>query len=401
MSAASLAALAALLRRHAAAQRLARYLTAHRRALAVAAESSPPREATASSSTSSICSASAIWSGPAGIAAALARDASRSLLRGRRRPAARPRCRRRRRASSRCPPSRRGLAASRAPGRIRIGAPFDADDKARAARPAARLFRRLRARRRCSSKPSRSAGGQMRFELAAAARARPPRAAHRPLIACSVRDILQETAGPSGGAETVGCVAALLRSRAGPWRPASRAPGGQFPAAREFADRIVYTGLVGPASGSPRDGAATRCLRRRGLGRRRRGRGDAGRRGLGGAAADAPGRRRAGWSSPVRTCRPPPEPAGAPDVDGALASCRTCRRGSRGPRCRCRRPATTRSRTSAGAGCRAVLVPYAAGGETEQTRRAALLAAARLGRRRSSEAGLDPGDARRRHRRGP
>ena len=214
---------------------------------------------------------------------------------------------------------------------------------------------------------------QMRFELlpllehAAAA-------SHRPLIACSVRDILQDTR-PDRQDETAALVRRCFDLVLVHGDELLVRLEDSYPAAHRFADRIAYTGMVGPepvrAGGiEPDEG-----FRRRGL----RSGGAVGSRLVETALAARP-LERAGPGTMARPSRVrTPTRASAKvssDPDVAVRSfvsdlpARLAR--------------AKISVSQAGyntvadlvtAGCRAVLVPFASGGETEQTRRASLFTA--------------------------
>ena len=97
----------------------------------------------------------------------------------------------------------------------------------------------------------------MRFELIPLLE-RAANAAHRPLIACSVRDILQEVR-PERQEETVALVKRFFDLVLVHGDPNVFALSDSFPAASAFEDRIWYTGMVGP----DRQPSASRCLRGR------------------------------------------------------------------------------------------------------------------------------------------
>ena len=86
---------------------------------------------------------------------------------------------------------------------------------------------------------------QMRFELLplieAAAAARP-----RPLLFCSLRDILQEKAKPGRDEETVATVRAHYDRVLVHGDPAFARLEDSFPLAPLIADKVVHTGLVAP-----------------------------------------------------------------------------------------------------------------------------------------------------------
>ncbi len=228
----------------------------------------------------------------------------------------------------------------------------------------------------------------MRFELIPLLE-RAAAAVQRPLIACSVRDILQD-ARPERRAETVDLIRRHFDLVLVHGDPRFAALSDSFPEARDFAGRVVYTGMVGPRQGGLLHGVA-------------HGDDDAfevvvsvgggavGARLVAAALAARPLSRLADARWLVLTgpnaAALPEAPPGAgvsvrpfvPDLAARLARARV-------------------SVSQAGyntvadllaARCRAVLVPYAEGGETEQPRRAALLAARGLAVA-VDEASLDP-----------
>ncbi len=163
--------------------------------------------------------------------------------------------------------------------------------------------------------------------------------------------------------------------------PAFAALGDSFPLADRIADRVVYTGLVcGAPPGAPDERFDVVVSAGGGAGGGRAGAG----RGRGGGAAARDG-------VAGRVITGPNLPQEEFDGLAALAPARVspdavphrlyracCR--SRG--CRSRRRATTRWATCLQAGCRALLIPYSADGETEQGDRAARLE--RIGRARGA-----------------
>ena len=213
----------------------------------------------------------------------------------------------------------------------------------------------------------------MRFELVPLLE-RAAAAVQRPLIACSVRDILQD-ARPERRAETVEAIRRHFDLVLVHGDPRFAALSDSFPEAREFADLIGYTGMVGPRRegllhGAPHeDDEAFDVIVSVGGGA-------VGARLVAAALAARPSTLLADARWLVLTgpnaAASPEAPAAAgvsvrafvPDLAGRLARARV-------------------SVSQAGyntvadlvaARCRAVLVPYAEGGETEQPRRAALLA---------------------------
>ena len=91
----------------------------------------------------------------------------------------------------------------------------------------------------------------MRFELLPLLE-RAVGARRRPMIACSVRDILQARR-PEREAETVDLVRRFFDVVLVHGDPAIFPLEGSFPSAADFADRIRYTGMVGPAPAGPEE----------------------------------------------------------------------------------------------------------------------------------------------------
>ncbi len=217
----------------------------------------------------------------------------------------------------------------------------------------------------------------MRFELVPLV-ARAAAAAHRPLIACSIRDILQD-ARPDRRAETLETIRRDFGLVLVHGDPRLVQLSDTFPEAREFEDLVVHTGLVGPdrerpaddceplaADGEPPFDVVVSV-----------GGGAVGAKLIAAALAARPLSRLASARWLVLT-GPNAGPSAAdpavpgvtirsfvPDLSGRLARAQV-------------------SVSQAGyntvadlvaARCRAVLVPFAEGGETEQSRRAALLEA--------------------------
>lgn len=217
----------------------------------------------------------------------------------------------------------------------------------------------------------------MRFELLPLLE-RAAAAPQRPLIACSVRDILQD-ARPERRAETVALIRRHFDLVLVHGDPRLVHLSDSFPEAAEFADLIGYTGMVGPRRDGPLHGADHADGRDDGEAFDvvvSVGGGAVGARLVAAALAARPLSRLADarWlvlTGPNATPGALPAPAAGvsvrsfvPDLAARLARARV-------------------SVSQAGyntvadlvaARCRAVLVPYAAGGETEQGRRAALLA---------------------------
>jgi predicted glycosyltransferase len=222
---------------------------------------------------------------------------------------------------------------------------------------------------------------QMRFELlpliAVAQAARP-----RPLLLCSLRDILQERTKPERDTETVTLVRAHFDRVLVHGDPIFAELADSFRLADQIADKVVHTGLVAAPTPTPSPdrfnivvsaggGAVGEGLSRAALA----------------AAAELPARLR--WC--LITGPNLPEPAYRklaakadtlgpdrialfrfrPDFPGLLASAGlSVSQAGYNTVCDILR-----------AGCRAVLVPFAAGGETEQTVRSNRLA--RIGRAES------------------
>jgi len=217
---------------------------------------------------------------------------------------------------------------------------------------------------------------QMRFELLplieAIEAARP-----RPVLCCSLRDILQENAKPGRDAETVALVTAHFDRVLLHGDPAFARLDDSFPLAEQIAPRVVYTGLVAPGPVQPAatgfdivvstgGGAVGADLARAALG----------------AAALLPDTLRwcviTGPNLPTAKAQELRRQAAAlpgvriepflTDFAAHLAAARlSVSQAGYNTVCDVLR-----------AGCRSVLVPYATGGETEQTARAERLAA--LGR---------------------
>lgn len=214
---------------------------------------------------------------------------------------------------------------------------------------------------------------QMRFELlpllAAAEAARP-----RPLLLCSLRDIVQARAKPGRDADTVALVRAHYDQVLVHGDPAFAPLEASFPLTEAIADRLTYTGLVAPPPPAPAaegfdivasagGGAVGGALGRAVIA----------------AMTELPGLTACLIAGPNL---PSPERAGLEAMAapfGARLRIETFRRDFAGLLA-----ASRLSVSQAGyntvcdilrAGCRAVLVPFAAGGETEQGLRAARLAA--------------------------
>ena len=210
---------------------------------------------------------------------------------------------------------------------------------------------------------------QMRFELLpllAAARARDP----APLVAASVRDILQEHRKPTRDRETVDHVErffdlVLVHGDAG-----LATLDLTFPLAREIADKTVYTGLVGPAAGemsfterfevivSVGGGAVGARLLEHALAARPLCR-----------LSDAPWLVLTGPNLPEAERPRAPDGVSVRTFDPDLAARLKQARVSVS-----QAGYNTVADVLSAPACRAVLVPHAAGAETEQARRAGLLA---------------------------
>ena len=231
----------------------------------------------------------------------------------------------------------------------------------------------------------------MRFELVPLLE-RAVAAAHRPLIACSVRDILQE-ARAERRAETLDLIHRYIGLVLVHGDPRLAPLSESFPEAAEFADLIAYTGLVGPRHEGllhgplpPPDEEVFDVVVSVGGGA-------VGARLLAAALAARPLTRMAEARWLVLAG---PNAADLPEAAGEAAAGVTVR--SFVPDLAARLARAQVSISQAGyntavdlvaARCRAVLVPYAAGGETEQARRAALLEARGLAVV-VDEAALDP-----------
>ncbi|MGI3903468.1 MAG: glycosyltransferase family protein [Janthinobacterium lividum] len=231
----------------------------------------------------------------------------------------------------------------------------------------------------------------MRFELVPLV-ARAAAAAHRPLIACSIRDILQE-ARPDRRAETLATIRRDFGLVLVHGDPRLVQLSDTFPEAREFDDLIVHTGLVGPggerplddiespsAGGEPSFDVVVSV-----------GGGAVGARLIASALAARPLTLLASarWlvlTGPNATpSSPEPVAPGVtirsfvPDLSSYLARAQVS----------VSQAGYNTVADLVGARCRAVLVPFAEGGETEQSRRAVLLEARGLAVV-VTEADLDP-----------
>jgi predicted glycosyltransferase len=208
---------------------------------------------------------------------------------------------------------------------------------------------------------------QMRFELIplmeAAVAARP-----RPLIAGSVRDILQETR-PERQAETIALVRQFFDLVLVHGDPELFPLAASFPAAEAVAETLCHTGMVGPeATGDVPPGEVFDVIVSAGGGA-------VGADLLRAAVAARPltRLRDARWlvlTGPSLAMQDRPQAADgvvirvfAPDLPARLARARVS----------VSQAGYNTVADLAAARCRAVLVPFARDGETEQTRRAALL----------------------------
>lgn len=213
---------------------------------------------------------------------------------------------------------------------------------------------------------------QMRFELlpllaAAGALAR------RPLVAASIRDILQEMR-PERQAETVSLVEQHYDLVLVHGDPSVIRLEDTFPPAAHWGERVAYTGLVGPPRPAPGSTAGTEAPAETFDVIVSVGGGAVGARLVEAALAARPLTRAkaARWlvlTGPNGERGPAPDAAVtlrpfAADLPALLA---------RAQLSVCQAGYNTVADLLA-AGCRAVLVPFAAGGETEQTRRADSLA---------------------------
>ena len=215
---------------------------------------------------------------------------------------------------------------------------------------------------------------QMRFELLplleAIAVMRP-----KPILCCSLRDILQEKTKPGRDAETVDLVLAHYDRVLVHGDPAFARLGDTFPLADRIADRVVHTGLVAPPAPRPAaqgfdvvlsagggavgEGLATAALA---------------------AAAELPDLRLCLITGPNLPAGPRQAlEAGLNALPQGRLLVETFR-----PDFAALLAASRLSVSQAGyntvcdvlqAGCRAILIPFATGGETEQTTRATRLAA--------------------------
>jgi predicted glycosyltransferase len=211
---------------------------------------------------------------------------------------------------------------------------------------------------------------QMRFELLPLLR-HAKAAKHPPLIASSIRDILQENRKPGRAEETLGLVRDFFDLVLVHGDPHFARIEDTFPLATQMADRLVYTGLVaGEAGSSPEHFDVVVSA----------GGGVVGRK-LIGAAAAASHSLIARWPrwciitgphfpAAERAVLEATVPSGVvletfrPDFPGLLANARlSISQAGYNTVCDILR-----------AGCRAILIPFAEGGETEQSDRADRLA---------------------------
>ena len=226
---------------------------------------------------------------------------------------------------------------------------------------------------------------QMRFELLplldAIEAARP-----RPLLCCSVRDIVQEQKKPGRDAETVALIRAHFDRVLVHGDPGFARLEDSFPLTAEIADRLAYTGLVAPPAVTPAASGYDVVVSAGG--------GAVG-AGLAEAALGAAALLPADLRFLVITGPNLPAPARArlealaAQLPPGQAELATFRRDFAALLA-----ASRLSVSQAGyntvcdvlrAGCRAILVPYATGGETEQTLRATRLAAQNRAQMQSEE----------------
>lgn len=227
---------------------------------------------------------------------------------------------------------------------------------------------------------------QMRFELLPLLEAATA-ASRKPLVATSIRDILQARTKPGRDAESAELVRRFFDLVLVHGDPGFARLEETFPPAATIADKVAYTGLVAPPPVAPATERFDVVVSAGG--------GAAG-SGLVAAAVDAAHRLDPGLTWLLVTGPNLPEAAFLRAAAAAPANLRLVR---------FRRDfaallaAARLSVSQAGyntvcdilrAGCRAVLVPFAAGGETEQTERAQRLVALGLAGM-VAEAGLDAG----------
>ncbi len=124
------------------------------------------------------------------------------------------------------------------------GRPFDAEDRARRRQDLLRCFDSV-SPHAMIIEAFPFGRRQMRFELLPLLD-HAERAAMPPLIACSVRDILQEPRMPSRAAETAELVERYFDRVLVHGNPDFARLDETFALAHRFADRLAYTGLVGP-----------------------------------------------------------------------------------------------------------------------------------------------------------
>lgn len=211
---------------------------------------------------------------------------------------------------------------------------------------------------------------QMRFELLPllqeAAAARP-----RPLIACSLRDILQERVKPGRNEEAAELVGSYFDLVLVHGDPQFARLEDTFPLARLFTDQTAYTGLVAPP---PQPAAHERFDILVSAG------GGAAGQALVATAVDAAGR----LDARLRWCLVAGPNLAPPAYEAAVASApqnmTVCRFRSdfgsllAGARLSVSQVGYNTVCDLLRAGCRSLLVPFAAGAETEQAFRAARLA---------------------------
>lgn len=195
----------------------------------------------------------------------------------------------------------------------------------------------------------------------------------RPVVASSVRDILQQNRKPGRDAETVEILRAQFDAVLVHGDPAFIRLEDSFPLASEIADQVIYTGLVAPERPLPVPETWDIIV-------------SAGGGAVGGALIRAAAQASKRLSPDLRWCLIAGPNLPAPDYDAIAADLAP---GTALFRFRRDFPGLLAgakvSVSQAGyntvcdvlrAGCRAVLVPYAAGGETEQGLRATHLQAA-------------------------
>lgn len=212
---------------------------------------------------------------------------------------------------------------------------------------------------------------QMRFELLPLLAQQAGRA-KRPLIASSIRDILQGDRSPERVAETLGHLERFFDLVLVHGDPALVRLEDSFPAARQFASKIAYTGFVAPSRPAGPVGAADIVVSVGG--------GAVGEALLRASLAARPLTRLA--DRPWMLLHGPnlPEAARAAVTAGAAPGVTVApfvpdlAALLKGARVSISQAGYNTVADLLVAGCRAVLLPYAEAGETEQSRRAAILA---------------------------